>query len=139
MNAALATKPMPQLAAQYGPMRPVVHSTNQIDIPSELQETYTFSLLAGKELRKSLIKRGRFIVLSIDFVEYIDPVSQLTRYAVHYWAFPRTWAVDHSVRMVAERAYEDAVRAEFAAATLTPSHEQATRGLASFYTVTDVI
>ncbi|MFF9901321.1 hypothetical protein [Streptomyces longispororuber] len=137
MKAALVLPSSAQLSERYGPMRPVL-GTNATELRREQRSTYTFALLGGKTLRESLIKDSGCTVLSIALVEYIDPVTLKTRYAVHHCAFPVEWATDHPVRLVAESAYEDAVRAEFAAPTLTLSREQFTRGLASFYDVTDV-
>ncbi|WP_326724722.1 hypothetical protein OHT59_40655 [Streptomyces sp. NBC_00243] len=139
MNPALAVKSMDELTVQYGPMRTVLHHKDATEVPREQHATYTFAILGGNKLRESAILSAGYHALSIDLIEYIDPVTGTTRYAVHHWAFPVEWATDHDMRAVAELAYEDAVRGEFARPTLRLSLERSTRGLASFYDRTDVI
>ncbi|MFF4543698.1 hypothetical protein ACFY1J_05535 [Streptomyces sp. NPDC001406] len=142
MNAALAVKPMPQLTVQYGPMRTVLHSDATTDTPREQADAYRFNILGGKGLRESVINDadGDAVVI-IRCVEYIDPVTQQTRYGVDYWSTARYWATDHGARAIAEKAYEDAVRDEFARPTpgLCLSPKRFMGGLAHFFDVTDVI
>ena len=45
-------------------------------------------------------------MLIIRCVEYIDPVTQGTRYGVDYWSVRRYWASDHATRVLAELSYE---------------------------------
>lgn len=140
MNVALAVKPLEELTEQYGPMRTVLHSVTPTAVPSQQHPTYVFNILGGETLRESVINGTDDTAdLFVRLVKYIDPVSQWVRFAVDYWSVNGFWATDHVHRAVAEAAYEDAVRAEFAEPTLTLSLERFTRGLASFYDVTDVI
>ncbi|MER6616360.1 hypothetical protein [Streptomyces xantholiticus] len=140
MNAALAVKPLEELAEQYGPMRTVLHHTAPTAVPAQQHPVYVFNILGGETLRESVINGTDGTPdLFVRFVEYIDPVTQWIRYAVDYWSINGFWASDHTHRAVAESAYEAAVRAEFAEPTLTLSLERFSRGLASFYDVTDVI
>ncbi|MFD9394993.1 hypothetical protein ACFWBB_30975 [Streptomyces sp. NPDC060000] len=138
--ALMAVKPLEELTEQYGPMRTVLHCEAPTAVPRQQQPTYTFNILGGQKLRESLITDANgHADLNIRFVEYIDPVSGWTRYAVDYWSINSYWATDHVHRAVAEAAYEDAVRAEFAEPTLTLSPERRLGGLARFYDVTDVV
>jgi hypothetical protein len=139
MSVALAVKPLEELTEQYGPMRTVLHNAEPTAVPAQQHPTYVFNILGGETLRESVINGADGTPdLFVRFVKYIDPVSQWTRYAVDYWSVNGFWATDHAHRAVAESAYEDAVHAEFAKPTLTLSLERFTRGLASFYDVTDV-
>ncbi|MCD9903198.1 hypothetical protein LUR56_31095 [Streptomyces sp. MT29] len=140
MNAVLTLETAPQTAALVAGMRTVQNSSAPTDIPREQTGVYRFNLLAGKTLRESYVldANGSF-VLVIRFAEYIDPVTRSLRYAADYWSVNADWAVDHAFGAVAELAYEKAVRDEFAAPTLPGSIARFTRGLASFYDVTDVL
>jgi hypothetical protein len=140
MTAVLvAVKPTEELAVQYGPMRPLLHHEKPTHLTVEQCDVYEWSIASGKTLRESVINGTDGTPdLIIRFVKYTDPVTQWTRFAVDYWSTKAYWAADHTHRAVAESAYEDAVRAEFAKPTLKLSLERFTRGLASFYDVTDV-
>ena len=139
MSTHAAVKPLEELTAQYGPMRTVLHSVKPTAVPEQQHPTYVFNILGGKTLRESVINGTDGTAdLFVRLVEYIDPVSQWVRYAVDYWSVLGFWATDHVHRAVAESAYETAVRAEFAEPTLALPPERSTRGLASFYDVTDV-
>ncbi|MGA5127782.1 hypothetical protein ACPCAG_31330 [Streptomyces pseudogriseolus] len=140
MNAVLVMETSPQVAAQLAEMRTVLHSEKPTDTPREQADVYRFNILGGKALRESVINgTDGNPDLIIRCVEYIDPVTQQTRYGVDYWSVRRHWASDHQARALAELSYEKAVRDEFANPTLTLSLERFTRGLHSFYDVTDVI
>ncbi|MGW2496182.1 hypothetical protein ACWCV2_16990 [Streptomyces pseudogriseolus] len=140
MNAVLVMETSPQVAAQLAEMRTVLHSEEPTDTPREQADVYRFNILGGKTLRESVINgTDGNPDLIIRCVEYIEPVTQQTRYGVDYWSVRRHWASDHGARAVAELSYEKAVRDEFANPTLTLPLERFTRGLASFYDVTDVI
>ncbi|MGW3627607.1 hypothetical protein [Streptomyces sp. NPDC000880] len=139
MNAALAVKPLPELAAEYGAPRILLNSEGPADITAEQEAAYQFNLLGGLKLRESTIVGAEGTEdLIIRCVEYIDPVTQRVRYAVDYWSVLQYGAFDMAGRAMAEIAYEAAVRGEFASPTLPLSLERFTRGLASFYDVTDV-
>jgi hypothetical protein len=139
MNAVLAMEVAPQVTARFAEMRTVLNSDASTDIPREQSDAYRFNILGGKTLRESVINAADgTALLIIRCVEYIDPVTQRTRYGVDYWSVLRYWASDHGTRAMAELSYEKAARDEFANPTLTLSLERFTRGLASFYDVTDV-
>lgn len=140
MNAVLAMEVAPQVTERFAEMRTVLNSEGRTDTPREQSDAFSFNILGGKALRESVINGAdSTAVLIIRCVEYIDPVTQGTRYGVDYWSVRRYWASDHATRVLAELSYETAVRDEFARPTLTLSLERFTRGLASFYDVTDVI
>ncbi|MFD5856128.1 hypothetical protein [Streptomyces chartreusis] len=140
MTLSPAVKPLEELTAQYGPMRTVLHCTQPTAVPDQQYPTYVFNILGGKTLRESTINGADGTAdLFVRLVKYIDPVSRWERFAVDYWSVNGFWATDHAHRAVAESAYEAAVRAEFAEPTLKLSLERFSRGLASFYDVTDVI
>ncbi|MFF4057647.1 hypothetical protein ACFYZ0_18060 [Streptomyces sp. NPDC001708] len=140
MNAVLAIKPLAQLTAQYGPMRTVLNSSAPTDVPREQADVYRFNILGGKGKRESVVNGADGKpVLIIRFVEYIDPVTQRTRYGVDYWSVLRYWASDHETGAMAELSYEKAVRDEVRLTRLQLAPERFTRGVASFYDVTDVI
>ncbi|MCG8971837.1 hypothetical protein [Streptomyces sp. CL12-4] len=140
MNAVLTLETAPQVTAQFAQMRTVLNSEAPADTPREQDAVYRFSIEGGKTLRESAITGADGTEdLIIRCVEYVDPVTQKTRYGVDYWSVRRYWATDHKSRALAELAYRAAVRDEFARPTLTLSLERFTRGLASFYDVTDVI
>ncbi|MFG2408702.1 hypothetical protein ACGFR8_31045 [Streptomyces brevispora] len=139
MNAALAVKSL-ELNSLYGSVRIVLSSETRTDVMPEQADAYSLSVLGGKGLRESAINDSNGSAdLAIRFVEYIDPVTQKTRYGVDYWSITRYWTVDHAYRSVAETVYETAVRGEFACPTLTLTRERFARGLTGFYDVTDVI
>ncbi|MET9776085.1 hypothetical protein ABZ023_17825 [Streptomyces sp. NPDC006367] len=136
MNAALVM----ETTARFAEMRTVLHSDAPTDIPREQSDAYSFSILAGKTLRESVINGGDgHPDLIVRCVEYIDPVTQKTRYGVDYWSVHRYWSSDHGSRALAEMSYEKAVRDEFAKPTLMLTRARFTAGLASFYDATDVI
>ncbi|GAA2439220.1 hypothetical protein [Streptomyces glaucus] len=141
MDAALAMKPLQQLLAQYGQMRMVLHpDPEQCSIPREKRQAYRHYLMHADQLRESRIDANNGSTrLSIRFLTYTDPVSLTYRYAVDYWSLRTRVVIDHTLRAVAEKAYEETVRAEFAHPALPMSVKRFTRGLASFYDVTDVI
>lgn len=140
MNAVLVMEAAPQITAKLAEMRTVLHSEAPTDTPREQADAYRFNILGGKTLRESVINGADgTAALLIRCVEYIDPVTQKTRYGVDYWSVRRFWASDHGTRALAELSYEKAVRDEFAQPTLILSRERFTRGLHSFYDVTDVI
>ncbi|MFC9280913.1 hypothetical protein [Streptomyces collinus] len=140
MNAVLVMEAAPQITAKLAEMRTVLHSEAPTDTPREQADAYRFNILGGKTLRESVINGADgTALLIVRCVEYIDPVTQKTRYGVDYWSVRRYWASDHGSRALAELSYEKAVRDEFAQPTLTLSRERFTRGLHSFYDVTDVI
>ncbi|OVZ99522.1 hypothetical protein B9W64_37660 [Streptomyces sp. CS159] len=140
MNAALAVKPAEELAVQFGEMRLLLHHEKPTHLTVEQCDVHEWSIAAGELLRESAILGADGTPdLSVRFVKYIDPITQRVRYAIDYWSIKAYWAVDHPHRAVAEAAYEEAVRAEFANPTLTLSRERFTRGLHSFYDVTDVV
>ncbi|MFJ1552787.1 hypothetical protein [Streptomyces mirabilis] len=140
MNAVLVMEAAPQITAKLAEMRAVLNSEAPTDTPREQADAYRFNILGGKTLRESVINSADgSALLIIRCVEYIDPVTQKPRYGVDYWSVRRYWASDHGTRALAELSYEKAVRDEFAKPTLTLSLERFTRGLASFYDVTDVI
>lgn len=139
MNASLMARPLSELTTQYGPMRTVISSDTPTDVPRERADAYRFNLLGGDVLRESVINdENGDAMLIIRCVQYSDPVTGATRYAVDYWSVLRYSASDHSTRVLAELSYEEAVRGEFARPTLRLSPQRFTRGLASFYDVTDV-
>lgn len=87
MNAVLAVKPMDELTEQYGPMRTVLNSDASTDTPREQSDAYGFNILAGKGLRESIVNDADDdAAVIIRCVEYIDPVTQETRYGVDYWS-----------------------------------------------------
>ncbi|MEU5978486.1 hypothetical protein [Streptomyces sp. NPDC047315] len=139
MSAALATRPMEEPAPLYGPMRPLLHHTDTTHLTVEHLAVYKCSLANGETLRESTINGddGKPI-LRVRLALYRDPVSRWPRYAVDYWSIRAYWAADHTRRDVAESAYEDAVRREFADPTLALPLARFARGLASFYDITDV-
>lgn len=140
MNVAMAVKPLGELAGQYGPMRTVLHHLGHTDVPREQDQAFMFNILGGESLRESVINAADGSTdLVIRLVEYIDPVTQQIRYAVDYWSINSYWATDHEHRAVAEKAYEDAVRAEYARPTLQVAREHLGRGLSGFYDRTDVV
>lgn len=140
MSAVLVMETAPQVTAKLAEMRTVLNSEEPTDTPREQADAYRFNLLGGKTLRESVINNADgTALLVIRCVEYIDPVTQKTRYGVDYWSVRRYWASDHGARPLAELSYEKAAREEFAHPTLPLSLGRFTRGLASFYDVTDVI
>ncbi|MFI9078724.1 hypothetical protein ACIGW8_19985 [Streptomyces sioyaensis] len=140
MNAVLVMEAAPQITAKLAEMRTVLNSEAPTDTPREQADVYRFNILGGKTLWVSVINSADgSALLTIRCVEYIDPVTQKTRYGVDYWSVRRYWASDHGSRALAELSYEKAVRDEFAKPTLALSLERFTHGLASFYDVTDVI
>ncbi|MFD7501562.1 hypothetical protein [Streptomyces sp. NPDC059850] len=140
MNAVLVMEAAPQITAKLAEMRTVLNSEAPTDTPREQANAYRFNILGGKTLQESVINSADgSALLIIRCVEYVDPVTQKTRYGVDYWSVRRYWASDHGARALAELSYRNAVRGEFARPTLTLSLERFTRGLASFYDVTDVI
>ncbi len=140
MNAVLVMEAAPRITAKLAEMRTVLNSEALTDTPREQADAYRFNILGGKTLRESVINSADgSALLIIRCIEYTDPVTQKTRYGVDYWSVRRYWASDHAARAMAELSYQRAVRAEFARPTLTLSLERFTRGLASFYDVTDVI
>ncbi|MFJ4988680.1 hypothetical protein ACIP9H_33385 [Streptomyces sp. NPDC088732] len=137
---AEALKPLPALHAQFGPPRVILSATGRTDIMPEQIEAFRFNLLAGKTLRESVINGTDGTPdLIIRCASYIDPVTRVVRYAVDYWSVLDYYAIDTTVRAVSEAMYEGVVRGEFAAPTLRLDLGRFTRGLASFYDVTDVI
>ncbi|MEU9783621.1 hypothetical protein AB0H92_22100 [Streptomyces phaeochromogenes] len=143
MSLALALKPLDELFAQHGPMRTVIHhAMHETAVPREQYAVYAHNVFAGKTLRESVVKadNGTPIVV-IRLAEYIEPVTLATRYAVDYWSLGGFWTTDHEVRAVAEAAYEEAVRQEFANPTrwLRLSPARFLGGLAHFYDETDVL
>ncbi|OEJ21037.1 hypothetical protein [Streptomyces subrutilus] len=138
MHAALAVKPMAELTAQYGPMRTVLQSHGPTDVEREQHETYSLVVHGGKPLRQSRIGAALRPELVIQLVEYVDPVTGTLRYAVDYWTPARFLVSDHEHRVMAEMAYEKAVRDEFAYTALRLSPQRFLGGLELFYDVTDV-
>ncbi|MFN1193295.1 hypothetical protein ACK03K_34090 [[Kitasatospora] papulosa] len=140
MNAVLTLETASAVAAQLAEMRTVLSSGPGTDVPREQADAYALNILGGEQIRESVINSTDGTAdLVIRFVEYIDPVTQNIRFAVDYWSVEQYWARDASSRALAELAYEKAVRDEFAYPTLPGSIARFTRGLASFYDVTDVI
>ncbi|MGY4935868.1 hypothetical protein ACWD7T_33180 [Streptomyces sp. 900116325] len=141
MTVIQVEKSAAELEALYGPMRRIEHHQNySTDVPREQYEAFRFNIAAGKRLRESVITGADGTSDLIIWVsEYIEPGTLATRYAVDYWSVTGYWTTDHDVRVMAELSYEIAVRAEFAAPTLALSLDRFSRGLASFYDVTDVI
>ncbi|MEV7512123.1 hypothetical protein AB0O57_29620 [Streptomyces sp. NPDC091201] len=140
MRAALAAKPMTELIEQYGPMRTVLQSHGPTDVQPEQHETYNLVVHGGKPLRQSRIGSPSVPVLVIQLLEYVDPVTGRPRYAVEHWTPTRFLVTDHAHRLMAEMAYEKAVRDEFAAHTVPRlSPARFLGGLAAFYDVTDVL
>lgn len=139
MRAALAIKPQAELVDQYGPMRTVLRSHGPTDVQPEQHETYSLVVSGGKPLRQSRIGSSLRPVLVVRLVEYADPVTGRTRYAVESWTPARFLVSDHEHRLIAEMAYEKAVRDEYAATSVPPlSPARFVGGLALFYDVTDV-
>ncbi|SEE83117.1 hypothetical protein SAMN05216483_6695 [Streptomyces sp. 2131.1] len=139
MNAALAAKPLPQLSAQYGPMRSVIGAPSTTDVIPEQHDAYLFNIAGGNVLRESVIKGAdRKPVLAVRFVEYTDPVTRTQRYAVDFWSIRRISVSDHGNRAMAEVTYERAVRAEYERPTLDLPAERLGKGLSAYYDVTDV-
>ncbi|MFD3309407.1 hypothetical protein [Streptomyces sp. NPDC058656] len=143
MSLALAMKSLDELSADHGPMRTVIHhAMNETAVPRGQYAVYANNVFAGKSLRESVVKADNGTpILTIRLAEYIEPVTGKTRYAVDYWSLGGFWTIDHEVRAVAETAYEEAVRAEFARPTrwLRLSPVRFLGGLALFYDETDVL
>ncbi|MFM9698851.1 hypothetical protein [Streptomyces europaeiscabiei] len=103
MNAVLVMEAAPQVTAKLAEMRTVLNSEAPTDTPREQADVYRFNLLGGKTLRESVINGADGKPdLVIRCVEYIDPVTQQTRYGVEYWSVSRYWASDHATRVMAE-------------------------------------
>ncbi|MFE7072635.1 hypothetical protein ACFU96_21390 [Streptomyces sp. NPDC057620] len=143
MILALALKSLDELVAEHGPMRTLIHhAKHETDVPRGQYAVYSHNVFAGKSLRESVVKANNGTpVLTIRLAEYVEPVTAKTRYAVDYWSLGGFWTLDHEVRAVAETAYEEAVRAEFARPTrwLRLSPARFLGGLALFYDATDVL
>ncbi|MFI5990345.1 hypothetical protein ACIBAC_00625 [Streptomyces sp. NPDC051362] len=135
-TAEAAVKSWWELSATYGEPRAVMHHRiYTTTVPREQYEAFQFSIAGGKVLRESGVRaaNGKTWDLTFRVVEYIEPVTLLTRYALDFWAngSPSRWYVrDHDHRAVIEAAYDRAVRLEA---------ENAHSGLTDFYTVTDVV
>ncbi|GAA5070500.1 hypothetical protein [Streptomyces similanensis] len=141
MTLAMTLRPLEELEVQHGPMRLIDHhAARSFAVLREQREAYAFNIAGGRKLRESVITGADGNAdLIIRAVEYIEPVTLTIRYAVDYWSIRAYWTADHNMCTVAEAAYEEAVRGEFARPTLTLDRDRFTRGLASFYDVTDVI
>ncbi|MFD9190323.1 hypothetical protein ACFWCA_19095 [Streptomyces phaeochromogenes] len=143
MGLALALKPLDELFAEHGPMRSVRHhAKHETAVPREQYAVYARNVFAGEALRQSVVKADNGTpIVTIRLAEYIEPVTGATRYAVDYWSLGGFWTTDHEVPAVAETAYEEAVRAEFARPTrwLRLSPARFLGGLAHFYDETDVL
>lgn len=140
MSAALVVKSLAELGEAYGPMRVVLSSETGTDVMPEQAEVYALNVLAGKGLGESVLNGADGSAdLIIRFVEYIDPVTQKTRYGVDYWSIDRYFTLDHAYRCMAETAYEAIVLGEFAYPSLALDRDRFSRGLLGFYDVTDVV
>lgn len=147
MSVALveeAMKPWWELADQYGQPRTVMHhAAHSLSVPREQHEAYAFNIAGGKVLRESGVRTadGRTWALTIRVVEYIEPVTLRTRYALDFWAdVPGgKWAVnDHGIRAVIEGCYDHKVRIEAERPSIPVAPERIGRGPAAYYDVTDV-
>lgn len=130
-----AMKPWWELTEQYGEPRAVMHHRiYTTTVPREQHEAYAFNIAGGKVLRESGIRAADGAWgQTIRVVEYLEPATLATRYALDFWTGGRGgkwYVVDHDTRAVIEAVYDAAVRLEA---------ERAGRGLADHFTATDVV
>ncbi|MFF4902332.1 hypothetical protein [Streptomyces sp. NPDC001068] len=130
-----ALKPWWELSAQFGEPRAVMHHRiYSTTVPREQHDAYAFNIAGGKVLRESGIRTAEGAWgQTIRVVEYLEPVTLATRYALDFWTGGRGgkwYVVDHTTRAVIEAVYIAAVRMEA---------ENAGHGLADHFTVTDVV
>ncbi|GHH22464.1 hypothetical protein [Streptomyces lanatus] len=144
MTLALAVKPWWELAEQYGQPRTVMHHAAQsFPVPREQHEAYAFNIAAGKVLRESGVRaaNGKTWALTIRLVEYIEPVTLRTRYALDFWTVTpggKWYVADHDTRAVIEGVYEYAVHIEADRPSVPVDAERVGRGPVAYYDVTDV-
>jgi hypothetical protein len=135
VTAEAAVKPWWELADQYGEPRAVMHHRiHSTTVPRERHKAYAFNIAGGKVLRESGMRAADGAwALTIRVVEYLEPVTLATRYALDFWTGGRGgkwYVVDHATRAVIEAVYDAAVRLEA---------ERAGRALADHFDVTDVV
>lgn len=140
-----AMKPWWQLAEQFGQPRTVMHhAACSLSVPREQHEAYAFNIAGGKVLRESGVRaaNGKTWALTIRVVEYIEPGTLRTRYALDFWTAHRggKWYVaDHDTRAVIEALYDHAARIEAERPSIPAvDAERVGRGPVAYYDVTDV-
>ncbi|MFJ4084973.1 hypothetical protein ACIP2Z_39270 [Streptomyces iakyrus] len=144
MSIALAVKPWWELAEQYGQPRTVMHhATRSNAVPREQHAAYAFNIAGGKVLRESGVRaaNGKTWALTIRLVEYIEPATLRTRFALDFWTVTpggKWYVADHDTRAVIEAVYERAVRIEAERPSVPVDAERVGRGTAAYYDVTDV-
>ncbi|AKN68695.1 hypothetical protein QR97_01745 [Streptomyces sp. PBH53] len=138
MSLTLNLHDIETLTASYGALRVVAIDFGPADIAPQDHTVYSLEILTGKTLRQSVINGQHGPILTIRVVEYTDPVTAETRYAVEEWSTIGFRTRDHSVRAVVEVEYERLVREEFSNPSLALDPARFTAGLATFYDVTDV-
>ncbi|MEU1275634.1 hypothetical protein [Streptomyces sp. NPDC005799] len=143
MSVALAVKPWWELAEQYGQPRTVMHHRlYSSSVPREQHAAYAFNIAGGKVLRESGVRAedGSW-ALTIRLVEYIEPATLRTRYALDFWTVTpggKWYVADHETRAVIEAVYEHAVRIEAERPSVPVDAKRVGRGAAAYYDVTDV-
>ncbi|MEV8344493.1 hypothetical protein [Streptomyces niveus] len=144
MSVVLTVKPWWELAEQYGEPRTVMaHNLYSPSVPREQHEAYAFNIAGGKVLRESGVRAadGKTWALTIRLVEYIEPATLRTRYALEFWTVTpggKWYVADHDTRAVIEGVYEHAVCIEAERPSIPRDAERVGRGPAAYYDVTDV-
>ncbi|MGW0033041.1 hypothetical protein ACWDXD_24895 [Streptomyces sp. NPDC003314] len=143
MRVVPAVKPWRQLVKQFGEPRVIAHFRSEsTSVPVHQHSAYAFNIAGGKVLRESglLYPNGVDWRQSIRVVEYIEPVTLDTRFALDFWTDRGgKWLLaDHAVRLVMEAVYEDVVRAEAKLPSLAALPEHVGHGPAAYFTLTDV-
>jgi len=144
MSVVLAVRPWWELAEQYGQPRTVMHHADYSStVPREQREAYAFNIAGGKVLRESGVRaaNGKTWALTIRLVEYIEPGTLRTRYALDFWTVApggKWYVADHDTRAVIERVYEHAVRIEAERPSAPMDAERVGRGPVAYFDVTDV-
>ncbi|MFK0159073.1 hypothetical protein ACIQVK_44265 [Streptomyces sp. NPDC090493] len=144
MSLALAVKPWWELAEQFGEPRAVMHHRiYSTTVPREQHEAYAFNIAGGKVLRESGVRaaNGKTWALTIRLVEYIEPGTLRTRYALDFWTVApggKWYVADHDTRAVIEAVYEHTARTEAERPSLPVDDKRVGRGTAAYYDVTDV-
>ncbi|MFJ4880119.1 hypothetical protein ACIP93_33595 [Streptomyces sp. NPDC088745] len=139
----MVMKPWWELARVYGEPRTVMHhASSSTTVPREQYEAYAFNIAGGKVLRESGVRaeNGTW-ALTIRLVEYIEPVTLRTRYALDFWTVTpggKWYVADHDTRAVIEGIYDHAVRIEALRPSIPRDAERVGRGTAAYYDVTDV-
>ncbi|MFB6629938.1 hypothetical protein ACFCWY_08590 [Streptomyces sp. NPDC056362] len=144
MPVALALRPWQELTRQFGEPRLIAHCRSaSTTVPTRQYSAYAFNIAGGKVLRESglLHQDGVTWRQSIRVVQYIEPVTLDTRFALDFWTGQRggKWFVaDHAVLAVIEGVYEDVVRREAERPSLPALPERVGRGPAVYFGITDV-